>query len=65
MARSNDDVSARMPTPEEVDYLRLQHGVPVIEVLHSSVDQDGKVYAVTRFVMRADMNALRYNSPVE
>jgi GntR family transcriptional regulator len=65
MARSNDDVSARMPTPEEVDYLQLQRGVPVIEVLHSSIDQDGKVYEVTRFVMRADMNALRYNSPVE
>ncbi|MFC1439775.1 GntR family transcriptional regulator [Streptacidiphilus sp. N1-10] len=65
MSRINDDISARMPTPEETDYLKLPPGVPVIEVLHTSLDQDGEPYEVTRFVMRADMNGLHYNAPVE
>jgi GntR family transcriptional regulator len=34
-------------------------------VTHTSVDQDGEPYEVTRFVMRADMNGLHYNAPVE
>jgi GntR family transcriptional regulator len=40
-------------------------GVPVLEVLHTSLDQNGEAYEVTRFVMRADMNGLHYNAPVE
>ncbi|MFD7164903.1 GntR family transcriptional regulator [Streptomyces violascens] len=65
MTRIDDEISARMPTPEELSYLELPEGVPVIEVLHTSLDQDGDPYEVTLFVMRADMNGLRYNVPVE
>ncbi|WP_406399809.1 UTRA domain-containing protein [Streptomyces sp. NBC_00879] len=65
MARISDEVTARMPTPDEVGYLNLSPGVPVIEVMHTSIDQDGEPYEVTRFVMRADMNGLSYNIPVE
>lgn len=65
MVRINDEVTARMPTPTEVEYLQLPGGVPVIEVLHTSIDQDGEPYEVTKFVMRADMNGLVYNVPVE
>ncbi|MGW2818604.1 GntR family transcriptional regulator [Streptomyces sp. NPDC001415] len=65
MARINDEISARMPTPEEVGHLELPEGVPVIEVLHTSLDQNGDPYEVTLFVMRADMNGLSYNVPVE
>ncbi|MGW5254166.1 GntR family transcriptional regulator [Streptomyces sp. NPDC004012] len=65
MARINDEVTARMPTPEEVQYLSLPSGVPVIEVVHTSLDQDGQPYELTKFVMRADMNGLSYNAPVE
>jgi GntR family transcriptional regulator len=39
--------------------------VPVLDVLHTSVDQDGHAYELTRFVMRADMTGLVYNAPVE
>jgi GntR family transcriptional regulator len=65
MARIDDEITARMPTPEEIQYLQLPRGVPVLDVTHTSVDQDGEPYEVTRFVMRADMNGLHYNAPVE
>ncbi|MDH2393140.1 GntR family transcriptional regulator [Streptomyces sp. HNM0663] len=65
MTRIHDEITARMPTPEEVGHLELPQGVPVIEVMHTSLDQDGEPYEVTRFVMRADMNGLSYNVPVE
>jgi GntR family transcriptional regulator len=39
--------------------------VPIIEVLHTGIDQDGQPFEVTRFVMRADLNALDYDLPVE
>ena len=65
MSRIDDEVTARMPTEEECRYLKLPMGVPVLEVLHTSLDQNGEAYEVTRFVMRADMNGLHYNAPVE
>jgi len=65
MARIQEDVSARMPTPDERDRLALPPGVPVLDVLHTSVDQDGEAYELTRFVLRADLSGLRYDVPVE
>ena len=56
---------ARMPRPDEREHLQIPPGVPVIDVLHTSLDQDGAAYEVTRFVLRADMNGLLYNTPVE
>lgn len=65
MARISDEISARMPTPDERDHLQLPSGVPVIDVLHTSLDTDGEPYELTRFVMRADLSGLRYDAPVE
>lgn len=65
MARILDEVSARMPTPDEREHLHLSPGVPVLDVLHTSVDTEGEPYELTRFVMRADLSALRYDAPVE
>lgn len=65
MARIHDEISARMPTPDEREHLRLSPGVPVLDVLHTSIDTDGEPYELTRFVMRADLSALRYDAPVE
>ncbi|MCM0676467.1 hypothetical protein NCC78_17500 [Micromonospora phytophila] len=45
--------------------LAMPPGVPVIEVLHTSIDGDGRAFEVTRFVMRADVNGLDYEMPVE
>lgn len=65
MARIREEVSTRMPTPDEVHWLELRPGVPVLDVLHTSIDQDGEPYEVTRFVMRGDLTGLLYDTPVE
>jgi GntR family transcriptional regulator len=65
MTRLREEISARMPQPEERTYLRLPPGVPVLDVWHTSLDQEGEPYELTRFVMRADMTGLLYDTPVE
>ena len=65
MARMREEVTARMPTPDERNALRLPPGVPVLDVWHTSLDQEGRAYEVTRFVMRSDMTGLLYDTPVE
>ena len=65
MTRLREEVSTRMPRPEETRLLRLRPGVPVLDVWHTSLDQDGQPYELTRFVMRGDMTGLLYDVPVE
>lgn len=65
MIRIKDEVSARMPIAEESAILGIPPGVPVLEVLHTSIDQDGRAFEVTRFVMRADYMGVGYDAPVE
>ncbi|HEY0696203.1 MAG TPA: GntR family transcriptional regulator [Micromonospora sp.] len=65
ITRIREEVSSRMPTPEEVKGLAMPPGVPVIEVLHTSIDNEGRPFEVTRFVIRADLNSLDYEMPVE
>lgn len=63
--RVREEVSARMPTPEEAHGLAVPDGVPVLVVLHTSIDQHGRAFEVTRFVMRADTAGLDYVMPVD
>jgi GntR family transcriptional regulator len=65
MARVHEEISTRMPRPEESRLLHLRPGVPVLDVWHTSIDQDGQPYELTRFVMRGDMTGLLYDVPVE
>ena len=65
MERLCEEVSARMPSAEEAGQLRLLPGVPVLDVLHTSLNHDRTPYELTRFVMRADMTGLIYDAPVE
>jgi GntR family transcriptional regulator len=65
MTRLREEVSTRMPRPEETRLLHLRPGVPVLDVWHTSIDQDGQPYELTRFVMRGDMTGLLYDVPVE
>ncbi|MET7772995.1 GntR family transcriptional regulator [Nocardia sp. NPDC005366] len=62
---TREEVTARMPTPEEVRNLMLPAGVPVIVVLHTGIDQNGKPFEVTEFVMRSDYMGLDYTMPVD
>jgi GntR family transcriptional regulator len=65
MTRGRDEISARMPTPQEAALLDLLPGVPVLEVLHTSLDQHGEPFEVSRYVHRADQTGLLYEMPVE
>jgi GntR family transcriptional regulator len=65
MTRLHEEVSVRMPNPDEGRYLHLRSGVPVLDVWHTSINQVGEPYELTRFVMRGDMTGLLYDVPVE
>jgi GntR family transcriptional regulator len=63
--RIREEITARMPTPSEARGLAIPPGVPVLEVLHTSYDPAHHPFEVTRFVLRADLNGLDYQMPVE
>lgn len=65
VARAREEISAFMPDPETSRGLAIPPGVPVVEVLHTSIDDHGAAFDVTRFTMRADHMGLDYNMPVE
>ena len=65
MTTGRDEVTARMPTHDEAQFLQAPSGVPVLDVLHTSYDQHGDPFEVTRFVHRADRSGLVYSFPVE
>lgn len=65
MTRVRDEITARMPTPHEAALLGLPPGVPVLEVLHTSLDQNAEPFEVSRYVHRADRTGLLYELPVE
>lgn len=65
ISRTREEVIARMPTPDEREGLDIPDGVPILDVLHTGIDQDNQPFEVTRFVMRADYTGLDYTMPVE
>lgn len=65
MERMTDEITTRMPTTDEVRYLAIPTGVPIIDLLHTSIDQKARPYEVSRFIMRGDRNHLAYDLPVE
>src|SRR5437773_598527 len=46
LARFTEDVSARMPTPEEARVLSLRPGVPVFRLVRTAYDMDGRAVEV-------------------
>jgi len=62
---TREEITARMPTPEESTGLMLPDGVPVLVVLHTGLDQDRRPFEVTEFIMRADYTGLDYTMPVD
>ena len=65
MTRMREEISVRMPHPTKAGTCTCGPGVPVLDVWHTSIDQDGEPYELTRFVMRGDMTGLLYDVPVE
>jgi GntR family transcriptional regulator len=60
IARSVDDLVARMPTHEEAVQLQLPPGVPVVRVLRTVYDSDGRPVEVQDSVVAADRHEFRY-----
>ena len=63
LASFAEDVSARMPDPEEARSLQLAPGVPVINVVRTATDRDGTAVEVCDTVMAADAYMLSYELP--
>lgn len=60
-----EDVSARMPTPDETQSLRLGAGVPVFRVVRTAYAAGGRAVEVCDTVMAADRYVLSYELPAE
>lgn len=60
VARSVDDLAARMPTREEVEELRLPAGVPVVQVLRTVYDTSDYPLEVQDTIAAADRHEFRY-----
>ena len=65
VTRVREQVISRLPTPGETVSLRIPAGVPVLDILHTSYDEQGQPFEVTRFTIRADLTVLDYEMPVE
>ncbi len=59
----DEDVTARMPSPEEARTLVIPPGVPVLEIFHVTSDQDGLPVEMTHWVLPADRNILGFKLP--
>jgi GntR family transcriptional regulator len=61
--RFTEDVTARMPTPEEARLLSLSPGVPVFRLVRTAYDLGGRPVEVCDTVMAADAYMLSYELP--
>jgi GntR family transcriptional regulator len=60
VARSVDDLKARMPRQHEADSLELPPGVPVVEIIRTVYDTDDRPLEVQVSVAAADRHEFRY-----
>jgi GntR family transcriptional regulator len=63
LARFTEDVTARMPTPEETRLLNLPPGVPVFRLIRTAYDVDNRPVEVCDTVMAANAYQLSYELP--
>jgi GntR family transcriptional regulator len=63
LGRFTEDVTARMPTPEETRLLNLPPGVPVFRLVRTAYDVDGRAVEVCDTIMAADAYVLSYELP--
>jgi GntR family transcriptional regulator len=65
LGRFQEDLSARMPLPDEARALRLGAGVPVIRVVRTAFDEQGAPVKVNEMVLAADRYELTYMLPAD
>ncbi|GAA1175699.1 GntR family transcriptional regulator [Streptomyces rhizosphaericus] len=59
----DEEIRARMPSPAEVRTLQLASGVPVIHLVRTAYDTEGRAVEVCDTVMAADAYVLAYQLP--
>ncbi len=64
LTRMTEDVTTRMPTPEEREILSLDVGTPVLDLVHVSYDADDEPIDVSQFILHGRRNQLTYELPV-
>ncbi|MFS8103463.1 GntR family transcriptional regulator [Lentzea alba] len=60
LARFREDLTARMPTPEEARTLQLAGAVPVVQLVRVAYDQNGQPVEVFDSVVAADKYSFSY-----
>jgi GntR family transcriptional regulator len=63
LERFTEEVSARMPTPEETRVLRLAPGIPVFRLVRTAYDLEGRPVEVCDTLMATDAYVLNYELP--
>lgn len=59
----HEDITARMPTPDETRVLQLSPGIPVFALTRQATETGGRVLEVCETVMAADSFVLSYDLP--
>ena len=63
LERFTEEVTARMPTPEEARLLNLGPGVPVFRLVRTAYDSDDRAVEVCDTIMASDVYLLTYDLP--
>jgi len=63
LGRFTEEVSARMPTPEEARVLNLGPGVPVFRLIRTAYDTEDRPVEVCDTIMASDAYLLAYDLP--
>ncbi|MGH8932840.1 MAG: GntR family transcriptional regulator [Egibacteraceae bacterium] len=63
LERFVEELTFRMPTPEEARQLRMGAGVPVVRLLRTLYDTTGRALEVSDFVLAGDRHVLVYEVP--
>jgi GntR family transcriptional regulator len=63
LERFVEDVTARMPTPEEARLLQLRPGIPVFRLVRTAYSIDGRPVEICDTVMASDAYLLTYELP--
>ncbi len=63
LERFTEDVTARMPTPQEARLLSLSPGVPVFRLVRTAYDMDGRAVEVCDTIMSSEAYVLAYELP--
>jgi GntR family transcriptional regulator len=63
LERFTEEVTARMPTPDEAKTLNLASGVPVFRLVRTAYDVNGRAVEVCDTIMASDAYLLSYDLP--